>query len=133
MRSEIHRFLIKITLVSTALVVVGFVVFKWVFAGYYLPVYWWALLFFYGFTLFVHFWQANTARKDLAKFSRLNMIVTFLKLMVYAGFVVVYLIIGTENTIAFVLVIMLLYLAFTITEVTSLTRFTRSLNKKPEK
>ncbi|MBN1822479.1 MAG: hypothetical protein JXR31_06345 [Prolixibacteraceae bacterium] len=133
MSSEIQKFLVRISLVAIGLIVPGFVVFKWFFPEYYLPVYWIALVFFYIFTLLIHAWQVNTARKDMAKFTRLNMVTAFLKLMVYAAFVVIYLAISTEKAVAFVIIIMIIYIAFTFTEVNSLTRFTRSLNRKWEK
>ncbi|NQU86137.1 MAG: hypothetical protein HQ541_10295 [Mariniphaga sp.] len=130
MSSEIQKFLIKISLVSIALIVVGFIVFKWFLADYYLPVYSIALVLFYAFTVCAHAWQLNLAKKNLAKFARMNMVATFLKLIVYAAFIVIYLSVSTEKAIAFVIVVMILYIVYTTVEVASLTKFIRTLNQK---
>ena len=130
MKSEIQKFLIKTSLIAVVLVIAGYIAFTFIVPEYYLPVYWLALVFFYVFTLAVHAWQVNTAIKSMAKFTRTNMVATFLKLMVYAAFTIIYLAINTEKAIPFVVVVMILYIIFTATEVTSLTKFARKMNQK---
>lgn len=112
------------------LLVAGFVVFKWLLPEYYLPVYWVAALFFYVFTFVVHAWQLNAVKKNLAKFANSNMIATFVKLLVYLLFTIGYISVKPKNAVAFVVVVMALYIVFTAAEVTSLSRFARSQNKK---
>lgn len=114
------------------LLVAGFVAFFWVVPEYYSPVFLIAALFFYVFTLLIHAWQLNSAKKSLAEFTRSNMIAMFVKLMVYLAFTITILAISKKNAIAFVVVIMVLYISFTVAEVTSLAKFSRPRDKKTE-
>jgi hypothetical protein len=129
MNNELKRFFIKTSLLALGLLLVGFIVFKWLLSEYYLPVYWFALIFFYVLTLVVHAWQLRVAKKDLAKFTRTNMVMTFVKLLIYSTFTVICLAVSTKNAIILVIVIMVLYIVFTVVEVTSITRFARSRDK----
>ncbi len=133
MNAEIRKFLIRISLVSLVLVFTGFILFRWFFPESYLPVYWLALVLFYLFTLATYIWQVKTAQKNLDKFSRLNTVATFLRLLIYIAFTVIYLAIDTEQAVAFVIVIMVLYITFTVIEVRSIAKVARTLSHKKKK
>ena len=60
------------------------------------------------------------AKSDMGKFTRGNMILTFVKLLVYSSFAVIYIAVDTENAKVFVAVFLLLYLVFAVFEVISL-------------
>ena len=81
------------------------------------------------FTLAVHTWQVKMAKKDFRKFTRTNMAMTLLRLLVYSVFTVICLVIDSENAIPFVVVVMILYIVYTATEITSLLKYIRSLQK----
>ncbi|MCD6354626.1 MAG: hypothetical protein J7L95_03665, partial [Prolixibacteraceae bacterium] len=78
----------------------------------------------------VHAFQLNLAKKDMAKFTRNNMLVTFFKLVVYSVFAVTYIAFDPGNALVFVICLMLLYIVFTVVEIIELTRISRK--KKPE-
>ncbi|WP_167616551.1 hypothetical protein [Maribellus sediminis] len=119
-------FIAKLTVITLAIVLVGWLVFAMFVPEYYLPVFPFLLAFFYLVTIGIHAYQLNVAKKDIGKFARSNMLTTFIKLMMYSIIAVVYIAIDRENAVAFVIVLMALYLIFTFFEVSSLTRITKS-------
>lgn len=122
-------FVIKILVVSAVLALIGWLVFKYFLPEYYLPVLPFVLLFFLAVTISVHAWQLKLAKKDIAKFARSNMLITFFKLIIYSVFAVVYIAVDSENALVFVICLMLLYLIFTFLEVSDLTRISKNKQK----
>jgi len=108
-----------------ALAVAGWLVFSLFLPGYYLPVLPWMLLFFLVITLLVHAWQLKLIQKDMGRFARSNMLVTFFKLMVYSVFAVVYIASDRENALVFVVCLALVYFIFSFIEVSEITRIVR--------
>ena len=119
------QFIVKILGVSVALTITGWLVFSLFIPGYYIPVLPYMLLFFLVMTIAVHAWQLKMAKKDIAKFTRSNMLVTFLKLVIYSVFAVIYIAIDRENALVFVICLMIVYLIFSIIEVSELSRNTK--------
>jgi len=122
-------FTIKIIVVTTILAIFGTVVFFFFLRQHYLPVLPFVLFFFMAITLAVHAWQINLAKKDIAKFARNNMVITFLKLVVYSVFAIVYIAFDSENALVFVICLMIIYLVFTFLEVSDLTRIAKGDKK----
>ncbi|VAW14843.1 hypothetical protein MNBD_BACTEROID01-1311 [hydrothermal vent metagenome] len=129
MSPEFKKFLLKLIAATIILALLGWVVFFFIFRGLYMGIYPVALVFFSTFTLLVHAYQLKLARGNLAKFTRSNMLVTFVKLVVYSLFTVIYLAANTENAVVFVIVVMALYLVFTSLEVSDLVKIARTQNK----
>jgi len=119
------QFIFKILTVSVALALIGWVVFSFFFKEYYLPVLPFMLLFFIIVTISVHAWQLRMAKKDIAKFTRSNMLLTFVKLVIYSVFAVVYIAFESENALVFVICLFVIYLVFSIIEVSDLTRISK--------
>ena len=120
------QFITKLTVLTLAIAVVGYLVFTLVFPEYYLPVMPFLLIFFYIVTLGIHAYQLRLAKKDMGKFARSNMLITFFKLIIYSVVAVVYIAIDKAHAIPFVASLMLLYLVYTFFEVSELTKITRS-------
>lgn len=126
MSKELKQFIIKILVASFALVATGWMVFSYFAPDQYLPVLPWMLAFFALFTVLIHSWQINLAKKkDTARFTRSNMIASLLRLVTYSGFAIVFLINHAENISAFVVCIVTVYLVFSFLEVTDLARISR--------
>ena len=123
-------FIVKLTGITLAIALIGWLVFSLAFPEYYLPVLPFLLLFFYLATMGIHAYQLKMAKKDIGKFTRSNMLVTFFKLVLYSIIAVVYIAIDKENAIPFVVCLMLLYLIYTFFEVTEITKITKSTDKK---
>jgi hypothetical protein len=119
-------FVAKITLLTLVIALIGWLVFSLFLPEYYLPVFPYLLGFFYIVTIGIHAYQLHAAKKDIGKFVRRNMLVTLFKLMVYSVLAVVYIFFDRENALAFVVVLMALYLVYTFFEVSSLTRISKS-------
>ncbi|WP_319271754.1 hypothetical protein [uncultured Draconibacterium sp.] len=123
-------FIVKLTGITLAIALIGWLVFSLAFPEYYLPVLPFLLLFFYLATMGIHAYQLKMAKKDIGKFTRSNMLVTFFKLVLYSIVAVVYIAIDKENAIPFVVCLMLLYLIYTFFEVTEITKITKFTDKK---
>ena len=121
-------FIAKLTALTLAIALIGWLVFSMFLPEYYLPVFPYLLGFFYLLTIGIHAYQLNVAKKDIGKFARSNMLTTFIKLMVYSIVAVVYIAADREHAVAFVIVLMVLYLLYTFFEVSSLTQITKSKN-----
>ncbi len=120
------QFTVKLLGVTVAIALLGWLVFSLFLAEYYLPVLPFLLLFFFVVTLLIHAYQLHLAKKDIGKFARSNMLITFFKLILYSVVVVVYIAVDSENAIVFVICLMLLYLVFTFVEVAEITRTKKS-------
>jgi len=124
------RFIIKIAIISASLFLIGWLLFSQFFRQYYIPVLPFLLLFFIVVSISVHAFQLQQAKKDFAKFTRNNMLITFFKLISYVTIAVAYLIFDPKNAMVFVICFMLLYLIFTVFEVTSLIKETSGNKNK---
>lgn len=121
------QFIVKLIGITAAIALISWLVFSLFLADYYLPVLPYLLLFFFVVTILIHAYQLKLAKKDIGKFARSNMLITFFKLVLYSVVAIVYIAFDAENAIVFVICLMLLYLIFTFFEVAEITR-----NSKPE-
>lgn len=118
------QFILKTMIISLVLFLSGWLVFFQFIPQYYLPILPFLLLFFVVTTILFHAYQLQLAKKDIAKFTRSTMLVSFLKLFLYSIFAVIYIALDTENAVVFVICLMLLYIVFTTFEVIAITRIT---------
>lgn len=125
------QFITGIAIISLLLTLIGWLIFSQFIPGYYLPVLPFLLVFFIVISISVHAFQLQQANNNMAKFARNNMLVTFLKLILYSAVAVIYFVFDSKNAKIFFICFMLLYLIFTVFEVTSLIRVT-SANKKKD-
>ena len=123
-------FIVKLTGITLAIALIGWLVFSLAFPEYYLPVLPFLLLFFYLTTVGIHGYQFKMAQKNAAKFTRSSMIVTTFKLLLYSVVAVIYVALDKENALPFVICLMLLYIIYTAFEVIEITKLARSTGKK---
>lgn len=116
------RFVVNIFLISVILVIIGWVIFSMFIPQYYLPVFPFVLMFFAVSSVAVHAYQLQLSKKDTARFTRSNMIITFLKLFLYSAVAIVYIAVDTQNAKIFVICFILLYIIFSVFEVLSLMK-----------
>ncbi len=119
------QFIVKILGTSVVMVLIGWLVFSFFLPEYYLPVLPFTLLFFLTVTILVHSWQLRVAKKDIGKFTRTNMLATFLKLLVYSVFAIVYIANDRENALTFVIGLAIIYSVFSFLEASELSRISR--------
>lgn len=116
------RFITNLILISVVLVLTGWLIFSQFIPQYYLPVFPFILIFFVVSSAAIYAYQLQLAKKDMAKFTRSNMIITFLKLFLYSAAAIVYIAVDTKNAKIFVIFFVLLYVIFTVFEVLSLLK-----------
>ena len=125
MNTDLKRFIVKVVGIALVLAFIGWIVFSLFPPEYYLPIFPIALVFFLLVTILIHAYQLRMAKKDIAKFTRSSMLVTFFKLTIYSIFGVIYIALDSENAAAFVICLMLLYIIFSFVEVIELTRVSK--------
>lgn len=119
------QFILKLAVITTGLALIGWLVFSQFLPHYYLPVLPFLLLFFFVVTLSIHAYQLSLAKKDLGKFTRSNMLITFFKLVLYSIVAIAYIAFDPANALVFIICLMLLYLIFTFVEVVEITKAVR--------
>ncbi len=122
------QFIIKISIITFIIAFTGWVVFNFFIPQHFLPVFPFLLLFFAGSSVFIYGYNLKLAKKEMGKFTRSTMIVTFLKLMFYSAVAIIYMAVDTENAKTFVAVLLLLYLVYTVIEVVSLVNISTKNN-----
>jgi hypothetical protein len=124
------NFIKNITVISIVLILTGWLIFSQFIPQYYLPVFPFLLVFFVVIAVAIHAYQLQLAKNNMAKFTRSNMIITFLKLFLYSAVAIVYIAVDTKNAKVFVICFLLLYVIFTIFEVFSLLKISANTIKK---
>ena len=127
---DLKNFAVKLTKITLTILILGLMLFSLVIPGHYLPVFPLLLLFFFAITLIIYRYQLNLAKKDMGKFTRSVMVVTFLKLVLYSVVAVVYIALKPENALPFVIGLMALYLIYTIFEVAEISKISRTQQNK---
>ena len=125
MNGHLKRFIAKIIGIGVIIALIGWLGFSLFVPQYYLPIFPFLLVFFMIITILVYAYQINLAKKDIAKFTRSNMIATFVKLIIYSIFAVVYIANDSENAAVFVVGLLFLYLIFSFLEVSEISRFAK--------
>jgi hypothetical protein len=88
------------------------------------------LVFFIVTSTAIHAYQLQLAKKDMAKFARSNMVITFLKLCLYSAVAIIYIAADSQNAKVFVVYFVLLYIVFAVFEVISLLKIQGSPGNK---
>jgi hypothetical protein len=124
------KFIKNITVISIVLILTGWLIFSQFIPQYYLPVFPFLLVFFVVIAVAIHAYQLQLAKNNMAKFTRSNMLITFLKLFLYSAVAIIYIAVDTKNAKVFVICFLLLYVVFTIFEVFSLLKISANTIKK---
>ncbi len=125
MSRELIRFIVKILVAALLLAATGWIVFTFYYPEKYLPILPWMLAFFTVFTILIHSWQLHLAKKKFALYVRSSMIVSLLRLVLYSGFAIAFLMTHSENIAVFVVCIAVVYLIYTFLEVSDIQRITQ--------
>ncbi len=129
MSRELNKFIIKILAAALILFVFGWIIFTFFVPAKYIDILPWMLLIFLIITLVTFIFQLQVAKKDMARFSRISILVSFLRLVLYSAFAFIYLAKRSENAAVFVVCLVILYLVFTFLEVTELARISKNIKK----
>jgi fatty acid desaturase len=88
------------------------------------------LLFFFFFTFATFAIQANLVKKEMGKVTRASMMITIGRLLLCLLLTALLIYTDKENAIAVVFVVGVLYLVFTIFEVTELSAYVRNVGDR---
>lgn len=133
MGTPFRRFLLRLGVITGGLAVVGTVVFGFFLQDRYTPALPFLLVFMAGFTFLTFSRLLKTADKGLGAFTRANMLVTMIRLLLFAAIAVIYFLTIKLNGASFVICLGILYLIFTSLEVSELTLYLRNTANKEKR
>jgi len=122
MDNNFSKFFKGLTTFTIILLVTGTLLFLTVFKEHFLIVFPFVLFFYYASTLILHKYMLRITRNDVSKFSFKFMMLSFLKMFIYIVFGVLYIVIDEENAVNFLIVYLLLYVAYAVYEVKSVMK-----------
>jgi hypothetical protein len=130
MQQLFKQFLKKTLIFSAFVAFAGVVVSLLVPAIYITPSLPFLILFFMGITIYVYYSLLQTVEKKFAKFINRFMAMTGLKLLLFLASIVVYLLIFPGDAVPFLISFFILYIVYTIYEITSILAITKPDVKK---
>lgn len=119
MENGFSRFIKGLTSYTLIILGIGLLLFLSVLKSYFLPILPFVLLFYYVSTLVLHKFMLQISQKDISKFSFKFMILSLIKMFIYIIFGVLYIIFDEENAVIFLVVYLILYVAYAVYEVRS--------------
>jgi hypothetical protein len=125
MKKYIQNLLIVVLIIAF----ISWLVFTRFIPQFYLPVFPFIVLFYAVISASIYAYQLQLASKDVGKFTRSIMLVTFLKLFLYSAVAILFIAVDRENAKIFVACYLFLYVVFTIFEVFSLLKITANSKK----
>ena len=118
--SPLRKFIVQGIFITLLLAVIGYFLFTGVFNPYYQIILPFILLFIFLFTTIIHAILLKTARKKPKKLVNRFLMLTGLKMMIYLFIMIIYLIISKQDSAPFLLTFFVVYLVFTIFEISSI-------------
>jgi len=122
-------FLIKSTILTIIIFLLGAVLYSTALKPYFLPVLPLAVLFFFLITNLVHAYLLKIAVKSGSRFTSQYMAVSFIKMFFYLAVAIVFVIFNRETAKIFLLNFLLLYIIYTFIEVYEFSKLVRQRGK----
>jgi hypothetical protein len=120
-------FLVKSTVLTVIVLILGAILYYTVFSQFYRSILPGVLAFFYILTNLVHAYLLNIAGKSGSRFTAQYMAISFIKMFFYLAVVIVFVIINKEDAKIFLVNFLLLYVVYTIFEVYEISNFVRQI------
>jgi len=128
--SGIKRFILKSTILTTIVFVVGICLYSTVLCPFFIPILWFVVPFFYVITNIVHLYLVKIASKSSSKFTSQYTAINFLKMFFYLAIAIAYVIIDKEHAKIFIANYIQLYIVYTIFEVIEFTKVVKQMNQR---
>lgn len=128
MKKKFGQFILKLTILSLIVWVISLILGKFVLRDVIPPVVNYIIILFYMTTAGVHYVLLRITELNPRKFVSYFMLATFAKLMTYMIVIVAYVFVMKKEILAFVLSFFILYIIFTVFEVTSILSQTKDQN-----
>lgn len=135
-RETLLRFVKALIITTVILVIIGLIFFSLTPEGYYTPTFPFLLVFFLLASLLVYHFMLKSLEKRPGRFVNTFMLTTMFKLFIYLGGMITYALLNREDATAFIVTFFVLYIVYTIVEVSSLLKVNRDFvpeNKAVEK
>lgn len=125
MNPYFKRFLVIVLIAVAILSLAGVVAFYYFLPRYYLPVMPVMLLLVALISILVFRYQLKLANASPGQFTRSIMVITFIKLVGYSVFAVLYVALNPRDAIPFIVTLFLIYIVFSLIENSEISRFLR--------
>ena len=133
MRKLLKIYIVWLSVLTGILALLGLIFFKTFLSEYYLPVYWFLLLLFYVIHAISQSIIVLADKKRPFNIGNVYLISFAIKFLSYLAFLIIYLVISESITMTFALVFFLLYLIYTVFDVRTKIRFSKTYPDKIEK
>lgn len=121
--TEKKQFLRKFIIFSLVLIAIAAILFATVLKALYVPLFPLQILLIGSLTLYSHLRLIKACEQNIRRFTTVFMLSVTLKLMAYLSFLLICLIIDHSNALSFVLTFFVLYVCYTVFEVTQVLNF----------
>ena len=123
MQQAFNTFLKKITIYTVVLAVLQYVLSTQIPAAYVSSAWPVVILFFFAFTVLMHRFLLKSTEGRPQKFIFSFMMITTIKILLYLGIILVYVLVNKPDAVAFIGVFFLNYFLFTGFEISSVMKF----------
>jgi hypothetical protein len=128
MNATSRQFIVKILILTLLIYAITTILFYTVFKMWYFAAYPYLLLLIATITTIGHLLVIKASGQNTRRFTTAYMASVTLKLIVYLSVLLVYLLIDRSNMIPFVCTFLVIYILFTIFEVTQVLAFIKKIN-----
>ncbi|OYT17382.1 MAG: hypothetical protein B7C24_02770 [Bacteroidetes bacterium 4572_77] len=128
MQTVLKSFFIKITIFTLVVSSFQFLLYSFYSAKYYTTAWPFLIMFFFVFTAFMHYRLLKATQGRPQKFIFSFMMFTTVKILLYLGLILIYVLLNRADAAAFILAFLLNYFLFTIFEIISVLKFLKTEN-----
>jgi hypothetical protein len=115
-----NNFIIKLSLFTLTISIIAAFLYIFILRKYYITIFPFLIIFFFLINLVFHLLLIKASKERMAKFSSQFMLSMSLKLFLYIIFITIYLYLYSDNAVLFIANFSILYLVFTVFEISSL-------------
>lgn len=126
----VNRFLLKSFILTIVSLIVGVCMYSTVLHPYYFTALWAIVPFFFVVTNLVHSFLIKIAVKSSSKFTSQYSAINFLKMFFYLVIAVIFMVTDREHAKIFIANYILIYIVYTIFEVTEFTKVIKQMNQR---
>jgi len=126
MKSEYLKFLQHLLIYSAILGAVAIVLYLFLPKHFITPALPFLFFFFTGITLISYYILIRSLKSKLSRFVNTFLISTIVKLIIYIGIMIIYVLLNRSDAIPFMITFFILYLLYTVFEVVKMINLTRS-------
>jgi len=132
MDAELLKYIRKLMVYTIILALAGYTATLFAPSRFLSPAVPFLYIFFFSVALIHHFLLIKSIRSNPKRFINRFMILTFSKLLLYFSLIVSYTLFARQDAIAFILAFVVLYLFYTVFEITHSLKAAKALKKKIE-